>query len=306
MKVKEIEYSLFKQCLGAEGLFLHIGPFIVKLQSSFTLVAENVYLLYADFTVEVKADFADFHVSVQTPKGVRRWFRPQCLFNFDGFKPFKPLPANHAFVFFEWGLNWCIAQYAHQYLIVHSAVLEKNGKAVILPGVPGAGKSTLCAALSLNGWRLLSDEFALFSLSEKHLTPIPRPVSLKNESVDIIQQLKEGTIFGPLIENTHKGSIALMKPISDYVEASSQTAKPTWVIFPQFKAGATTELTPVMKGEGFMQVKKNCFNYDVLGHRGFEALGQLIEKCDCFDFSYSHLDEALNTFDKLASMSVKS
>ena len=300
MKIKEMEYVLFRQTLASEGLFLHIGPFIVKLQSSFALVAESVYRLYADFIVEVKADFADFHVSVQSPEGIRRWFRPQCVFSFDGLLPFKPLPANHAFVFFEWGLNWCIAQYAHQYLIIHSAVLEKNGKAVILPGVPGAGKSTLCAALSLNGWRLLSDEFALFSLSEKHLTPIPRPVSLKNESVDIIRNLKGETVFGPLVENTHKGTIALMKPITDYVEASQQTVKPAWVILPEFKPGSTTELTTLMKGKGFMEVKKNCFNYDVLGHRGFKSLGELIKQCDCYNFSYSNLDEALRTFDELA------
>ena len=300
MRIKEIEYASFRQYLESDGVCLHIGPFVVKLQSSFPLVSESLYHLYADFVVDVKADFADFHVSVQSPKGLRRWFRPQCLFNFDGLIPFKPLPANHAFVFFEWGLNWCISQHAHQYLVVHSAVLEKNGKAVILPGIPGAGKSTLCAALSLNGWRLLSDEFALFSLSENHLTPIPRPVSLKNESIDIVRQLKGGTIFGPLVENTHKGTIILMKPKTDYVEASCQMAKPAWIIFPEFKTSAQTKLIPVSKGKGFMEVKKNCFNYDLLGYRGFKALGQLVELCKCYNFSYSNLDEALKTFDNLA------
>ena len=61
----------------------------------------------------------------------------------------------------EWGLNWCVAGHAHQYLMLHAAALERNGRAVILPGDPGAGKSTLTAALMLSGWRLLSDEITL-------------------------------------------------------------------------------------------------------------------------------------------------
>ncbi len=300
MRVKDIEYEQFKKYVSCEGVCLKIGPFVVNVRSSFPLVAENIYQLYADFIIELNSEFADFYVCVKPPAGLRRWFRPQCLFSFDGFIPFKPLPANHAFVFFEWGLNWCIAQFAHQFLIIHSAVLEKNGKAVILPGMPGAGKSTLCAALALDGWRLLSDEFALFNPEDKSLTPIPRPVSLKNESVNIIKQRQDNIIFGPLVENTHKGTIALMKPVTSYVDASAEVACPAWIIFPEYQPDAESSLLPLSKGEGFMEVKKNCFNYDVLGERGFRSLGELLNLAECYNFSYSNLDEALNIFNQLA------
>src|SRR3546814_17273791 len=64
----------------------------------------------------------------------------------------------------EWGLNWCIGAHGHQFLIIHAAVIERNGLAAILPGAPGSGKSTLTACLVHNGWRLLSDAMALVSL----------------------------------------------------------------------------------------------------------------------------------------------
>jgi hypothetical protein len=40
-------------------------------------------------------------------------------------------------------------------------VLERGGRALLLPAPSGSGKSTLCAGLAFNGWRLLSDELAL-------------------------------------------------------------------------------------------------------------------------------------------------
>ena len=45
--------------------------------------------------------------------------------------------------------------------VIHAAVIERAGRALILSGPPGSGKSTLCAALVARGWRLLSDELAL-------------------------------------------------------------------------------------------------------------------------------------------------
>lgn len=39
---------------------------------------------------------------------------------------FLPMEIGHSHALFEWGLNWTIGTYAHNYLIMHSAVLEKD------------------------------------------------------------------------------------------------------------------------------------------------------------------------------------
>src|SRR3546814_969352 len=62
----------------------------------------------------------------------------------------------------DWSSDVCSSDL--QFLIIHAAALEKSGRAAILPGAPGSGKSTLTAYLVHNGWRLLSDELALISL----------------------------------------------------------------------------------------------------------------------------------------------
>jgi hypothetical protein len=49
-----------------------------------------------------------------------------------------------------------------------------------------------------------------------------------------------------------------------------------------------------------MQVADNCFNYQVLGARGFTALGALIDASDAYTFRYSSLPDAMALFERLA------
>ena len=35
--------------------------------------------------------------------------------------------------------------------------------------------------------------------------------------------------------------------------------------------------------------------------RGFEAMGRLVEQCDCFRFNYGRLEDAAEAFERLAS-----
>ena len=139
--------------LAGTGLRLRTGPVVNTIQSRLEPVIEGVARHYADFPLEGSESFADFHVRVDPPRGLRRWLKPQVLFHFDSTQPFKPLPGAQAFAMLEWGLNWCVTNHCHQYLIVHAAAVERSGYALILPGPPGSGKSTLCAGLVNRGWR---------------------------------------------------------------------------------------------------------------------------------------------------------
>jgi len=147
--------------LGGPGLNLRTGLFVNRIFSTIPSVGEGLRLLYADYPLSEANGFADFYVHLDRPRGLRRWFHPQVQFRFDVATPFKPLPLQHAFPMLEWGLNWCISSHCHQYLVIHAAVVEKDGHAMILPAPPGSGKSTLCAGLVARGWRLLSDELTL-------------------------------------------------------------------------------------------------------------------------------------------------
>jgi hypothetical protein len=256
--------------------------------------------LYADYPVVSEKEFVDFHVCLTKPKNLRRWFHPQVLFMLDDRVPFKPLPLNQAFPFFEWGLNWCIAAHSNNYVILHAAVAEKNGHAVIFPGEPGAGKSTLCAALVLNGWRLLSDEMAVIDVASQQLTPIPRPISLKNESIEVIRRFVPAVTMGPVTNDTSKGTVTHVKPPQESIIKNSEPATPAWIVKPNFTPNASSRLEELNSGELFMHMVKNAFNYSMLGEVAFKTLGDVVNKCHCYEFTYSDLRDAVNTFNHLA------
>lgn len=299
MKVSELTSSELAYRLKKPGISIQTGAFATHLKTSIRSVAEGIGLIYADYPLAQQGGFADFHVSLVRPRNLRRWFKPQVLFLVDGYPTFKPLPLDHAFPTFEWGLNWCVSSHAHRYLMIHAAVVEKDGYAAILPAPPGSGKSTLCAALVTRGWRLLSDELALVRLSDGKIVPVPRPVSLKNASIDIIKSYSPTATFSRKVADTVKGTVAYMKAPSDSVARASEAVQPAWVIFPKYQAGNAAQLEVLPRARAFMQVADNAFNYSLLGLGGFEALARLIDISECYTFAYSVLDEAIETFDAL-------
>ncbi|HEV8330622.1 MAG TPA: HprK-related kinase A [Steroidobacteraceae bacterium] len=297
MIVADLSHQELVRRLAGAGLRLRTGPIVNRIQSRLAKVIHGVALHYAACPIENSEGFADFHVRVAQPRSLRRWLAPQVRFQFDGTGPFLPLPANQAFAMLEWGLNWCVSSHCHQYLIVHAASVERSGCALLLPGDPGSGKSTLCAGLVNRGWRLLSDELTLLDLAAGHVVPLPRPVSLKNASIDAIRRFSPDAVLGPPVHDTVKGSVAHMKAPTDSVRRATEAARPRWIVLPHYESGAAARLAPLSKARAFMHLADHAFNYDVHGRRGFELLGQVITNSDCFEFQYGALEDAIAVFD---------
>ena len=277
---------------------MRTGLFTTHIQSSVYLIAEGLHAMYADYGLGTE-DYADFHIRLGTPRGIRAWVRPQVNFSLDGGAPFNPLPLSQAYAMLEWCLNWCVTAHVNTYLILHSAVLERNGRALILPAPPGSGKSTLCAALMLSGWRLLSDELTLVDFDTGNIIPLPRPVSLKNASIDVIAAFAPGASFTRRAHDTVKGTISHLRPTGVSIERSFDPAEPAWLVFPQWQADVPATLTPRPKARAFMEAATNAFNYSLLGVQGFDTLARLIDRCDAYDFHYGRLEEAISVFNSL-------
>lgn len=298
MRLGELGPSALKDGL-ARGLQLRTGPFVFRIESRLPDIARGLATLYGGFPLE-DAPFADFHVRIDAAGGLRRLYHAQAQFWVDGYTPFKPLPRGQAFAMLEWGMNWCIASHAHHYLMLHAAVLERGGHAVVMPGDPGAGKSTLTAALMLDGWRLLSDEIALIDRDDGLLYGLARPVSLKNASIDLIRAHSDQAVLGEAARDTHKGTVAHLRPTQVSLERIGESATPRWIVFPRWKAGAEARLTPHPKEAAFLHLASHAFNYSLLGQLGFRRAAGLMGACDCRDFEYGHLEDALALFRELA------
>lgn len=295
MKVNNL--SNLSDCL-KKGLIIRSGPFHYLLRSSVPDVINNISQLYAGFPTipDVRSVFSDFHVTIKPPSLFRSFFHQQVQFYLDDRIVFNPFPLIHATVMLEWGMNWCVSTQIQSYLIIHAAVIERNGLAAILPAPPGSGKSTLCASLIHEGWRLLSDELALIDLDTLQVVPMPRPVGLKNQSIDVVKQRYPSSVFGVVSSDTLKGSVCHIKPPQSSIEMQDVSCPVGWIIFPRYQTGAASELRMKSKAQSFMEIANNSFNYSVLGSLGFDILRNIVDRASCYSFKYSQLDEAIQIF----------
>ncbi len=300
MNLGSLSRRAFENQLGGSGLKVQLGPFAVNMRVELPSLVSLLHELYRGYPLAPPDVITDFDVGVRRCRRLR-WGRSQAQFLVDGRPPFWPVPAAHALPTLEWGLNWCVATRSHHFLMLHSAVVERGGAAALFPAWPGHGKSTLCTALVHSGWRLLSDEFGLVRPEDGAVVPLPRLIPLKNESIDVIRRFRPEAFIGPSVDGTKKGTVAHVRPPEDSLRRTLEPARPRWLVFPRWVAGSPLLLEPMDKGQAFLMVATNAFNYEVLGELAFNMVSAMVRQCDCYSLAYSDLDEAMDAMDRLSA-----
>ena len=285
--------------LSADGVPLRIGPYVYRIRSKLRTIEDGIRTLYSDFEIATNDDFVDYDIALHQ-KGLRQHLQRQLEFLFDGTTPFNLIPVGQAYAFLEWGMNWCVSIHANEYLKLHAAAVARNDSAIIMPGVPGAGKSTLCAALGLSEWRVLSDEHALIEPDSGKIVPLCRPVSLKNDSIGVIKSFSAEACFGPVSEETHKGRVAHMKADLHSQSHQNQPLSTAAMVFPRYSPDDPQGLSKRRRTDSFLLAAYHSFNYSLLGDTGFNVMKNLIEGVECFDLVYRDMDWAVNAMNTLA------
>lgn len=271
----------------------------MRIRSNVRALAAPLAKLYQHFEWLPASGFFDATVGVHHVPGIRRILRPQVRLIVDATIPFEPFPANNHLPLLEWGMNFALAERGLHSLLLHAGVVERNGKAILLPAIPGSGKSTLTAALMCEDYRLLSDEFGVVGLGDGNLHPMVRPVALKNESIAVIADRYPASVMGPTFDKTRKGRVAHLAPSLDSVLRRKVTAQPSLVVFPQFRRGAALRVEPVDPVMAFGKLCVNSFNYEFLGPQSFNAISRLVQTCSHWRVEFGGLDDAVRAMDDL-------
>lgn len=272
-------------------LTLNTGAYTYRIAHCPDSVSDSIEKIYDQEAINTVAAPVDFEIALKFNSILRRYFRPQITFYSDQQSPFKPMPLAQAYPVLEWGMNWCVAAFDYSHFIVHAAVLVKEGKAVIFPATPGSGKSTLTAYLSQNGWHLYSDEMAIIDMDSNRVSPLYRPVSLKNNSIDLIKQWFPEIICTDTAKGTQKGDVALFKCMDWNTYQDLEEVAIAGVVFPKFVADHDINIYNLDKIEGFSKLCTNAFNYNIVGERGFNTVAKVIDNSVQFEVHYSNLTE---------------
>lgn len=272
-------------------LNIQIGPVAFRIGSAWKAPLDALAALYAAYPAPADG-LADFTVRLEPEKPWRRFFRPSVAIRGDFILPdAAPLSLAHGLLAAEMGMNLQMALGQKNYLLLHAATVEKEGRAIVLTGESGAGKSTLSALLGERGWRLMGDEFGLLDPETGMLMPFPRAVSLKNGAIGVMEAEVAADRFGPRLEDTPKGAIRHMRPNDLAIRRMGEGAMPALILFPRF--GPAADVRGVGKAEVFMRLTQASTNYVSLGRRGFEALTRLVNDNPALAIDYPDTDTAV-------------
>ena len=299
MRIAEIPEHALSQRLVADGVAIDFGSARARIKTNLPACARLIRTVYGGYIADDPSGMFDVTVDLRRVRGIRGYVRPQCELVCDGVVEQEPFPLDTSLPLLEWGTNYALATRLYCYLLLHAGVVERGGRAIVMPALPGSGKSTLTAALTLRGFRLLSDEFGVVRLPDARLLRMLRPVALKNESIDVIQAFEPTAVVGPRFPKTRKGTVAHLAPLPSHIDARHEVAHPALVIFPRFDPAVGVELTPVRKSRAFARLAVNSFNYQALGADAFGALGQLVEESSCWQLRYSDLAGAIKALGEL-------
>ena len=186
----------------------------------------------------------------------------------------------------------------HSHLtMIHAACVARNGRAVLLCGESGAGKSCLSFSCARRGWTFIGDDGA--SLVRRSKPPMvvggPRDVHFRPTALEILPELE-----GKLVPLNASGKLGLQMLTNAFPEIQrSVHASPCAVVFLNRPAGGRARLIPMPAEEALSRLDADLPLMEVLEDQR-ASLRSLIE-VGAFELCYQHLDDAVKALESLVA-----
>lgn len=203
---------------------------------------------------------------------------------------------------FFWRLNGDLVREARDFFIVHAgAVVAPSGGGIVLPGQSGAGKSSLVAGLVRRGFGYLSDEFAAIDPVEGGLFAVPRALSLKPGSYELLDGLRPP---GP--DEPFRGGQWHIPSSEVGTYGGDGPHGIRWVIAPEYRPDAPVSVEPMTTAETAYTLGSHSPSVWVYGRRALPLLGDVAQHARGFRLVSGDLTEAVAAVEQLVSSEASS
>jgi hypothetical protein len=156
---------------------------------------------------------------------------------------------------------------------VHAGVVAFGARAIVLPGLSRAGKSTIVLALLQEGARLLSDELAVYDPATGALLPFPRAVKVRDECVAYFPALAHAFVGS--------GEGRFLRPDALGTERAAPHARARLIAAPQWRENGATVLEPLSQGQGLLHLVSAALNFGSQRERSIDHLAALASDTEC-------------------------
>lgn len=182
----------------------------------------------------------------------------------------------------------------------HAAAVSHRGRAVLMPGNSGVGKSTLTGFLVAHDFSYLGDDMIAIGEDAMSLFPLPTCLSIKAGSWALLEP------FYPALPklatlNRYGRSARYIDPPGNY-EVLSSAAVPAAIVFPAFSEGAATRLAPWQPHQTMIRLLEANVRLSGWGAATEDQLARFVhfvEQTPAYELSYSELPEAMKAIEEL-------
>lgn len=175
--------------------------------------------------------------------------------------------------------HWqAFATAVRDHLLLHAGAVVLGGGAILMPGEPDAGKTSLTLALLQRGAAYLSDEFGAIDPVTARAYPVARPMGLDPSALALFPGVEDrlGDKDVPVrVSKRH------LRP--EDVGARVATASPIRaVVVPEPTFDGPARLEPIPRADAVEHLARLAFNLDVYGERGVVLLSRILGDAEAF------------------------
>ena len=182
-------------------------------------------------------------------------------------------------------------------ILVHAGVVARDGRAVVLPAPPDAGKSTLVAALVAAGFDYLSDEAAVIDPGTLRCRPMPRPLGLDPGSWPLFPELAPRDPF--VVECSAAMWLVAPDALRPGAIGAAAPAEIAAIVVPGYDPRRPTTAASLPRAEALTLLSEHSFDFAGHGRRGFRSLARLVASVPCRRLSVRELDRAVAEIEAL-------
>ena len=181
-------------------------------------------------------------------------------------------------------------------LLFHAGGVAWHDCGILLPGMMGAGKTTLTAWLLTKGFHYLTDELVFFPQGGLTLQGFNRPLNIKSPSRPVLETIVDFQADPRLLSTTATTLVPaeLFNPNTTYSQPVLHL-----IIFPMYQADSQFKcqrLTPAQTGLGLMQCLINARN---LPEHGFPEISRLAQSVPAYKMTYAGFSQVGNQVEML-------
>ncbi|MDO8400510.1 MAG: glycosyltransferase [Bradyrhizobium sp.] len=176
---------------------------------------------------------------------------------------------------------------------LHAGAVGWNGRSILIPGLSGAGKSSLTAWLVDKGFSYLTDELVILT-AHGALVGLPRALMLKPDADIIISRLPRFADSPSL----RVGQNFVLRPDAP-ADADLLCGL---IIFPAFITDAGLTIEPLTAAKACFRLMGCNVNARNLADGGFAAISELARRVPAIELRYGAFEQLDGVVDTLASL----